>query len=120
MSLWVWHNYRTLFQRAVTAKSYTGVDNESKIFHECNFIVETAVECCLLNIAREILTMGGVPFHHSTCIFNSAAIASIASQALNEGVSVNPEMVRIQNKHFSLFLSKLVSLPLNHFSLSAM
>ncbi len=120
--MWVWHNYRSLFQRAVTAKSYTGVDNESKIFHECNFIVETAVECCLLKIAREILTMGGAPFHHSTCSFNSAAIASIASQVLNGGVSVNPEMVRIQTKYFSfsLFLSKLVSLFLNHFSHSAM
>ena len=73
------------------------IDNKCIFFHECNFIVETCVESCLLGIAKEIVAIGGVPFNPSLCSFSSATIAGMASFVLDARVSLSPEMVSILN-----------------------
>jgi len=61
------------------------------------------VECCLLKAAKEILALGKDPMHQSTCILRPVSIASMASQVLNGGVTLNTYVVRNYNKNGGLF-----------------
>jgi hypothetical protein len=57
----------------------------------------------MLRAAKEILALGKDPINQSTCILRPVSIASMASQVLNGGVTLNTYVVRSYNKNGGSF-----------------